>query len=152
MHDHREADVAAAVQDHLRFGLVHERVSRRDADGLVVAFANHFVVLDHPLEGGQGQKVHDDWLIALTSDIQAQLSLDQADGQLVGSVFAPGNGKVVDLDQVIDRNGALMLLIGRATAQRRLVERDQNKPVVAFGLTHAVVAPRPRRLAPHLRD
>jgi hypothetical protein len=49
---------------------------------------------------------------------------------------------------VLDPTGT----IGRATAQRRLVERDQNKPVVAFGLAHAVVAPRPRRVAPHISE
>ena len=67
-------------------------------------------------------------LAVLPADREGELVLHEAEGEGVGAL-ASGNGEVVLLQDVEDRDGALVLLIGIAPADGILVEGHRREAV-----------------------
>ena len=128
VHQRLRAFVVQAAPAHVdRLDLA----GRRRADRLVVALADHVIVLDDPPERRQRQDVGDDRLAALARDREHQPALDQRQLQPVGPVAGiVDRAEAVLLDEVEDGDGALVLDIGRRAADR-FVELDVDQPCVA---------------------
>ena len=65
----------------------------------------------------------------LRVDLEAELLLDQRDAQRIGAAIVTRQGEVVLLEDVVDGDGALVLLVRVAAADGGLVEGDGDQPV-----------------------
>ena len=73
--------------------------------------------------------MHDDRLARLVENVERQFGIVQADMQLIRAAVMARQGKAIVLDQVVNGDGALMLLIRIAAADRGVVERDIDQAV-----------------------
>ena len=64
-------------------------------------------------------------------DLEGKAPLDQSEVDGIRAAVEVRQGEMVALDQVVDRNGPLMLLVGAAAPERGFVERDGDQ-MVAF--------------------
>jgi len=102
---------------------------RGGADRGVVAIAYRVVILDDAAQRRQRQQVRHDGRTVLAPDLEHQASAGHAEMQRVGAgVVAVGRKRVL-LEQIVDRDGTLVLDIGIGTADRVLVEGDRNETV-----------------------
>src|SRR5665647_829751 len=117
-------DAAAAHVDGL------DLVRRRGADRLIVAVADHEIVLHDSTERRQRQQMHHDGRAVLAADIEHQPVAGDADMQGERPLARAFRREQVLFDQVIDRDRALVLDVRPGTPDRFLIERHRDDAVL----------------------
>ena len=110
---------------------------RRGANGAVIALADHVIVFDDPPKRRQREDVGHDILAAFARDGEDEALFGQRQFQLVGAALGiVDRREAVFLDQVEDRDRALMLDVGRRTANRFVEDDIDQLGVGATGARH----------------
>jgi hypothetical protein len=109
-------------------------LGRGAADRLIVALADHEIVLDEGPERAERQHVAS--LIARTFDIQNKPVLGQAHLQVIGSAVRPLRCETIGLQEIEDRDLALLLLVARSRGERSVVDLDALETMVVVLLGH----------------
>src|SRR5438874_6087456 len=117
-------DAAAAHVDRL------DLVGRGGADRLVVAVADHEIILHDPPEWRQRQQLRHHGRAVLAADVEHQPVACYREVQRERALARPFRREQILLDQIVDRNRPLMLDIGPGTPDRFLVERHRDDAVV----------------------
>ncbi len=91
---------------------------RRRLDRLVVAFTDQEVVLDDPPERRDRKDVRDQRLVVLVRNIEDKPVIEPPQQQLVGTVITTFKPEAVVVEQVIDRDLALVPRIGVRSARQ----------------------------------
>ena len=68
--------------------------------------------------------------------IECKLGIMQRDHQRIRSVLMSRNAEFILFDEIVNGDGALMLLIRAAAPDRRFIERYRYKPAFAASLVH----------------
>ena len=63
------------------------------------------------------------------ADLKNKFRVDEGNQQRIGSAIMSDKRKAVFLDKIVNRDRTLMLLIGRAAADRIFVERNGDQPL-----------------------
>ena len=115
-------------------------VGRGGADRLIVAVADHEVVLHDAAERRQRQKMHHAGRAVLPLDVEHQAIAGDADMQGIRTAEVALRHEQVLLDQIVDRDRALMLDVRPRPPDRFLIERHRDHAVVGIvalrGLGH----------------
>src|SRR3984893_5026701 len=111
-------DAAPALVDRL------DPVRRRGTDRLIVAVADHEIVFHDAPKRRQRQQVRHHGRAVLAADIESEAIAGDTEMQREGTPVGALRREQVLLDQVVDRDRALMLDVGTGTADRFLIERD----------------------------
>src|SRR5271170_4602828 len=106
---------SAAVE---RFDLGRGRV----ADRRVISLADEKIVLQKRSKARQRKNVRNAARRGGRADLERQPGVKERDAQPIRPVVAAGQRKGAVLDEIINRDGPFVLLIGRAAPDRRLVE------------------------------
>ncbi|ENN87541.1 hypothetical protein RHSP_44317 [Rhizobium freirei PRF 81] len=115
------------------------------ADRLIIALADHEVVLHDPAEWRQRQDMRGDHAAVFDANVENELLVDQRQVEQIGAAFMPNGLKAVFLDQIEDGDGALMLDIGRRTADRVVQDHiAQPKDALGHALPFEIEADRDR--------
>src|ERR1700756_3594316 len=102
-------------------------VGSRGADRLIIAVADHEIVFDDPAERREREQMRDNGRAVLAADIEHQPIAGDAEMQREGTVrLMAVRREQVLLDQIVDRDRALMLDVGPGAADRFLVERYRD--------------------------
>ena len=104
------------------------------ADGVVIALADHEVVLDHPPERREREQVA--LLVVGALDVERQPVFRQRDAQVVGALVGAVWLEVILLQQIEDRDLAFLLLVTRGGAERVVVDDDALQPVLRALVGH----------------
>jgi hypothetical protein len=97
------------------------------ANRLIVALADHEVILHDFPERREREHVKDDRRAVGKPDVEGESILGDAEMQRVGSGVMPRRREHVLLQEVVDRDRALVLDIGIGTTDRAFVERDSDE-------------------------
>src|SRR3954454_21122792 len=122
----------------------------RGADRLEIAVAQEFVVADHAPERTEGEEMGYHRRAVRRPDLEAELLFDKPKMQRVRPLVLVRDRERVGLQDVVDRDGALVLLIRVAAPDRRLVERHCDETIagrarlVSDRLRHRSPRPHPR--------
>src|SRR6266403_2224722 len=105
-------------------------VRRRGADRLVIAVANHEIVFHDSPERRQRQQMRHHGRAVLAADVEHQPVAGDADVQRERAPVGAFRREQILLDQVVDRDRALVLDIGAGTPDRFLVQRHRDDAIV----------------------
>src|ERR1700710_1048866 len=103
-----------------------DAVRRRGADRLIIAVADHEIVFDDAPERRQRQQMRHHRRAVLAADVEHQPGSGGTDVQRERTLLRALGREQVFLDQVVDRDRALVLDVGPGTPDRFLVERHRN--------------------------
>ena len=96
-----------------------DAVRRRGADGRVVAVADGEVVLDDAAERREREQMRDHRRAVGFADVEDEAVAADADRERVGPAVMVERTKAVVLDQIVDRDRALVLDVAVRAADRR---------------------------------
>ena len=120
-------DAAPAHVDRL------DLVGRRGADGLIVAVADQVVVLDDAAQRRERKQMRHHRRAVLKADVEHQPVAVDAQMQRVGTAVVADRREGVLLEQIVDRDRALVLDVRVGAADRFFVERDGDQALLAAG-------------------
>ncbi len=109
-----------------------DAVGRGGADRLVVAVADHVVVLHEPPQRRERQQMRDHRRAVLAADVEHQPAAGDAQVEREGPLLRALRREAVLLDEVVDRDRALVLDVRVRAPDRALVERHRDQAVRLF--------------------
>ena len=81
-------------------------------------------------EGRQRNDMCDDGVAVLAPYVEGELGVVQGDCQRIRTAILTGDAERIFFDEIVDRDGALVLLVGIAAPDRGLVEGDRDEAVL----------------------